>query len=65
MHQRFEILKEPSDTWAVFDTVEEVPAELDGKTLIGLSHEEACLALFHLNVEVLRSSLDHWTRKVS
>ena len=58
MRHRFEIEKEPTDTWAVFDTVDDVPAELDGRTLIGLSHEQAGLALFRLNVQNLRLSVN-------
>ncbi len=59
MRLRFEIEKEPTDTWAVFDTLEDVPAEMECKTLIGLSHDEASLALFRLNIERLRS----WRRR--
>jgi len=55
---RFELVKEPTETWAVFDTTRSVPAEEDGKVLIGLSSEEAGLALFRLNLGLVRFSLD-------
>ena len=53
MHQRFEVVKEPTDTWAVFDIVLNVPAEIRGRTLIGLSLEEANRSLLRLNFEIL------------
>jgi hypothetical protein len=55
--QRFELVKEPMETWAVFDTALGVPAEENGKVLIGLTSEEAGLALFRLNVGLVRSLL--------
>lgn len=54
--QKFELLQEPSNTWAVFDTTRRAPAERGGKPLIGLSREEAEIALFRLNVDILRSN---------
>ncbi len=59
MHQRFEVVKEPTDTWAVFDTVLDVPAELNGRTLIGLSQDEANRSLVRLNFEMLRLPRAH------
>ena len=39
--ERFIALQEPTCTWAVFDTVYDVPAEFGGVILIGLERAEA------------------------
>lgn len=41
MNERFELVEEPTGTWAVFDTIVGVPASVEGRVLIGLSKEEA------------------------
>ncbi|UVK46498.1 hypothetical protein BPNPMPFG_002156 [Mesorhizobium sp. AR07] len=42
---RFEILKEPTGTYSIFDTSTELPVTTEGKTLIGLYRHEVPLAL--------------------
>jgi hypothetical protein len=51
---KFELVREPAETWAVLDTEENQPAEDNGKVLIGLSHEDAALAASRLNLALLR-----------
>lgn len=38
---RYVAVQEPTCTWAVFDTLNDVPAELGGDVLIGLERTEA------------------------
>ena len=38
---RFEIIEEPSGFFLVFDLETDMPAEIGGEPLFGLSHEEA------------------------
>lgn len=38
---RFTAVQEPSGTWAVFDQIFDLPAELAGRSLIGLTRDEA------------------------
>ena len=52
---RFELVKEPTETWAVFDAVKGVPAEAIGRPLIGMSREAAEQALYSANVGILRA----------
>ena len=39
--KRFIAVQEPTCTWAVFDTVDDVPAEVCGVVLVGLERDEA------------------------
>ncbi|RUX47501.1 hypothetical protein EOA33_18250 [Mesorhizobium sp. M4A.F.Ca.ET.050.02.1.1] len=38
---RFVVVQEPTDTWAVFDTIADEPAGFASQCLIGLTREEA------------------------
>lgn len=38
---RYVVVQEPSGSWAVFDALLDAPAEIGGKTRIGLSRDEA------------------------
>ena len=38
---RFPAIQEPSGTWAVVEVLIDLPAEIAGKDLIGLTREEA------------------------
>ncbi len=38
---RYIAVQEPTCTWAVFDTFDDVPAEFGGLVLVGLDREEA------------------------
>ena len=42
---RFEILKEPTGTYSIFDTSTELPVTIEDKTFIGLCRHEVPLAL--------------------
>jgi SAM-dependent methyltransferase len=53
---RFEVVMEPSDQWLVWDIVTDLPAELDGLELFGLSHADALNYCERLN----RSGLSHY-----
>lgn len=44
MH-RFEILKEPTGTYSIFDASTELPVTIEDKTFIGLCRHEVPLAL--------------------
>jgi hypothetical protein len=44
---KFIAVQEPTCTWAVLDTFDDVPAEVGGRVLIGLAREEA-MALAYL-----------------
>ncbi|WP_420959817.1 hypothetical protein [Brucella sp. IR073] len=49
MKPRYECILEPTDTWAIFDTVTGVPVIIGTKLMIGLSLEEAEETLAMLN----------------
>lgn len=38
---RYEIIEEPSGSFALLDLITGVPAEIDGQPLVGLSREQA------------------------
>jgi hypothetical protein len=38
---RFVVVQEPTDTWAVFDTIVNVPADFANHCLMGLTRNEA------------------------
>ncbi|MDX8491696.1 hypothetical protein RFN29_08900 [Mesorhizobium sp. VK22B] len=38
---RFVALQDPTDSWTVFDTANEEPAEFGGRVLIGLTSHDA------------------------
>lgn len=41
--KRYVAVQEPTCTWAVFDTFENVPAEFEGRVLVGLGKAEAAM----------------------
>lgn len=41
--ERYVAVQEPTCTWAVFDVFEDVPAEFEGRVLVGLGKAEAKL----------------------
>jgi hypothetical protein len=41
--ERYVAVQEPTCTWAVFDIFEDVPAEFEGRVLVGLGKAEAVL----------------------
>ena len=43
--RRYETIMEPTGAWAIFDVLTGLPAEFDGRPMIGLSREEADLAI--------------------
>ena len=45
---RFEVVKEPTGTWSVFDDLFGYSAQQGGRDLLGLSRAEAEFALLHL-----------------
>ena len=49
--KRFIAVQEPTCTWAVLDTLDDVPAEVGGKVLIGLRREEAMKLVSYVNAE--------------
>lgn len=48
---RYVAVQEPTCTWAVFDTFDDLPAQIGGVTLIGLEEAEA--------LELAASANDH------
>jgi hypothetical protein len=52
MIERYEVLRQPCDTWAVFDTLSGLPAEQNGELLLGLSKAAAEQAGCRLNAIV-------------
>lgn len=50
MDTQYEAILEPTDTWAIFDKIEGVPAMINDRLLIGLTLEEAEQTLAVLNV---------------
>lgn len=57
-NDRFELIEEPTGTWAVYDNTIGVPASIHCRVLIGLSKEdaEACLASFAIDAGVSPSA---------
>jgi SAM-dependent methyltransferase len=53
---RFEVVMEPTDQWLVWDIATDLPADLDGQELFGLSHADALMFCERLN----RSGLSHY-----
>ena len=49
--KRFIAVQEPTCTWAVLDTIDDVPAEVGGRVLIGLGKEEAMKLVSYVNAE--------------
>ncbi|PRD45730.1 hypothetical protein C5748_00780 [Phyllobacterium phragmitis] len=49
MKPRYERIFEPTDTWAIFDSVTGIPVIIGTKLMIGLTLEEAEEALAALN----------------
>ena len=49
--KKFIAVQEPTCTWAVLDTIDDVPAEVGGRVLIGLAREEAMALAFLANAE--------------
>ena len=49
--KRFIAVQEPTCTWAVLDTLDDVPAEVGGRVLIGLGREEATKLVSYVNAE--------------
>ncbi|RCS23360.1 hypothetical protein DUT91_13835 [Phyllobacterium salinisoli] len=49
MKPRYERIFEPTDTWAIFDSVTGIPVIMGTKLMIGLSLEEAEETLSMLN----------------
>ncbi|KXF78356.1 hypothetical protein ATN84_00695 [Paramesorhizobium deserti] len=49
MKPRYERILEPTDTWAIFDSVTGIPVIMGTKLMIGLSLEEADETLAVLN----------------
>ena len=58
--KRFIAVQEPCCTWAVFDTVDEAPAEFGGMVLIGLGKAEAAKLASLANAEPMPRSGDRW-----
>lgn len=54
MTQKFELVLEPTDTWAIFEVESGEPAMLDERMMIGLSESEAQQFLAKLNTESKR-----------
>jgi hypothetical protein len=46
---RYLIVQEPTCTWAVFDTLVDIPATVDGEVAIGLSLSEAIIVAAKAN----------------
>ncbi|MFC0245174.1 hypothetical protein ACFOLL_05805 [Falsochrobactrum ovis] len=51
MTKKFELVLEPTDTWAIFEIESGEPAMLGDRMLIGLSENEAEQILAKLNTE--------------
>lgn len=52
---RFAVVQEPTDTWAVFDTIMNVPADFASQCLIGLTRDGAEWFAARCNQQALRS----------
>ncbi|MBN9550202.1 MAG: hypothetical protein J0H31_15300 [Alphaproteobacteria bacterium] len=55
---RFVAVQDPTGSWAVFDTVNEEPAEFAGRVLIGLTSHEAQWLAAAANNEAGRRGAD-------
>lgn len=55
---RFVAVQDPTGSWAVFDTVNEEPAEFAGRVLIGLTSHEAQWLTAAANDEARRRKTD-------
>lgn len=53
----YALVEERSGTWSVVHKSHGAAAELDGEVLSGMDHYEAGLALYRLNVEVLKKAM--------
>ena len=51
---RFAVVREPSETWSVLDRLFNLPAQNDGRLLVGLTHDEASLEASNTNEKLLR-----------
>ena len=51
---RFVVAQEPSETWAVFDQILDLPAEFAGQSLVGLTRDDADRFAAMANNEILR-----------
>jgi hypothetical protein len=62
---RFVVVQEPADTWAVFDSTVDVPADFAGQCLVGLTRVGAEWLAARCNQEALRRNgrLDQNTRE--
>ena len=52
---RFVIVQQPTDTWAVFDTIVDVPADFANQCLIGLTRDGAEWLAARCNQQMSRS----------
>lgn len=53
---RFVVVREPTDTWAVFDTIVNEPAGFASQCLIGLTREQAEWFASRCNQQMSRSA---------
>jgi hypothetical protein len=51
--RRFSVVQEPTGTWSVFDAIFDLPAEVDGQLLIGLTRDGAIRAAAKANASML------------
>ncbi|WP_192177326.1 hypothetical protein [Mesorhizobium amorphae] len=54
---RFVVVQEPTDTWAVIDTIVDVPADFANQCLIGLTRDGAEWFAARCNQQMSRSVL--------
>ncbi len=54
--KRYVAVQEPTCTWAVFDVFEDVPAEFEGRVLVGLGKAEAALFASAVNARQRQSA---------
>ncbi len=52
---RFIVLQDPCGTWGVFDTIFDLPAEIGGRLMVGLSLDDAKACAASANEEYLRA----------
>ena len=50
---RFAVVREPSEMWSVFDRLFNLPAENNGRLLVGLTHDEAKREASNTNAKLL------------
>jgi len=48
---RFQLVEEPTGTWAVFDNLRGLPATKDGRFMIGMRKEDAEAAIAHAAID--------------